>query len=139
LDQAMRLGRPGPVQVQAAVAALHDQAPTSADTDWVQIAALYNELHVMSPTPVVALNAAVAVAMAEGPECGLARLEAPQVADPLAAYPYWHAARADLLGKLDRAGEAIEAYDAAIALTPEGPELRLLQRKRAQLEPGTET
>ncbi len=133
LDQAMRLGRPGPVQVQAAIAALHDQARTAADTDWPQIAALYDELYVMNPTPVVALNAAVAVAMASSPQRGLARLETPAVADPLANYPYWHAARADLLAKMGDRPAAVAAYEAAIGLTADGPELRLLERKRAAL------
>jgi RNA polymerase sigma-70 factor (ECF subfamily) len=119
--------------VQAAIAALHDQARTAADTDWPQIVALYDELYVMNPTPVVALNAAVAVAMASSPQRGLARLEAPAVADPLANYPYWHAARADLLAKMGERPAAVAAYEAAIELTADGPELRLLERKRAAL------
>ncbi len=103
LDRAMALGRPGPYQVQAAIAALHAQAPRPEDTDWPQIAALYGALAAMTPSPVVALNRAVAVAMADGPE-RRARRSSDELAAELDGYHLFHSARADLLRRLGPAG-----------------------------------
>jgi RNA polymerase sigma-70 factor, ECF subfamily len=128
LDAAIRLRRPGPYQLQAAVAALH----TEPETDWSQISALYARLHALQPSPVIALNAAVAVAMAEGPERGL-ELVAPLHAD-LDAYHLLHSARADLLRRLDRPDEAADAYRRALQLAPSEPERRFLQRRLIELE-----
>jgi RNA polymerase sigma-70 factor (ECF subfamily) len=117
LDRALRLRRPGPFQTQAAIAALHAEAPSFADTDWPQVAALYGALAAREPSPVVEVNRAVAVAMAEGPEAGLALLE-PLAGDPrLERYQPLHAARAELLRRAGDAAGASAAYARAVALT----------------------
>lgn len=136
LERAMRLGRPGPYQVQAAIAALHDTAAHPAGTDWAQIAALYGRLAQLAPSPVVELNRAVAVAMASGFEVGLARLDVLADDELLAAYPYYHAARADLLRRLGRRREAAAAYRAALALTANEVERSFLARRLGEVEPG---
>jgi len=129
LDAARRLGVAGPYQVQAAIAALHDEAERAADTDWRQIAALYGRLFALDPSPVIELNRAVAVAMADGPSAGLALLEPLQADDQLAGYPYLHSARADLLRRLGRTGEAVLAYHRAIELTSNAVERAFLTRR----------
>ena len=130
LDTALTLYAPGPYQVQAAISALHAAAETAVSTDWPQIAALYNTLAVMIPSPVVAVNRAVAVAMAQGPDVGLAlllRIEG--VAD---FYPY-HAARADLLRRTNQIEAAADAYEQAIALCGNSAERAHLQRQLDKL------
>jgi RNA polymerase sigma-70 factor, ECF subfamily len=122
-------GLPGPYAIQAAIAAVHAQAPTAADTDWRRIAALYSLLHGVQPTPVVALNRAVAIAMADGPERGLALLE--QVHLP--GYHLLPAARADLLRRLGRFEEAAAQYREALALVTQPAERRFLERRLAQV------
>src|SRR5690606_19973895 len=109
LERALRIGRPGPYQIQAAIAALHAQAARPEETDWAQIAALYGELARVMPSPIVELNRAVAVAMVEGPVRGLALLDGLAADDRLAGYYLYHAARADLLR---RAGWSEDAADA---------------------------
>ncbi|MGE5186196.1 MAG: RNA polymerase sigma factor [Acidobacteriota bacterium] len=121
----------GPYALQAAIAALHAQAARADDTDWPQIAALYDELYRRAPAPVVALNRAVAVAMAHGPDAGLALIE--PLREPLASYHLMHASRADLLRRLGRTGEAIAAYREALALAGSEPERRFLAKRLAQL------
>jgi RNA polymerase sigma-70 factor (ECF subfamily) len=134
LDRAMRMGRSGPYQVQAAIAALHDTARDSAAVDWRQIAALYGRLGRLTPTPVVELNRAVAVAMAEGPEAGLAILE-PLAADArLAGYHYVDAARGDLLRRMGRREEAAAVYRRALELTSNEVERSFLRRRLAEVE-----
>jgi RNA polymerase sigma-70 factor (ECF subfamily) len=133
LDEALRRRRPGPYQVQAAVAACHATAVTAAATDWPQIAGLYRELATLAPSPVVELNRAVAVAMADGPAAGLALLDAPGLAGALAGYHLLPATRADLLRRLGRTAEARTAYEAALALAPTEPERRFLTRRLGQL------
>jgi RNA polymerase sigma-70 factor (ECF subfamily) len=133
LHEALRRRTPGPYQVQAAVAACHAPAPTAAATDWPQIAGLYRELARLAPSPVVELNRAVAVAMAEGPAAGLALLDAPGVAGALEGYHLLPATRADLLRRLGRAAEARGAYRAALTLAPTEPERRFLTRRLAEL------
>jgi RNA polymerase sigma-70 factor (ECF subfamily) len=133
LDRAMALARPGPYQVQAAIAALHDASVQPADTDWRQIAALYGSLARLAPSPVVERNRAVATAMAEGFEVGLRRLDALAGDGQLASYPYFHSARADLLRRLGRTEEAIDAYRAAIALTANEVEREFLLGRITQL------
>jgi len=133
LDRALRLGRAGPYQVQAAIAALHDTADEPEATDWREIAALYARLAQLSPSPVVELNRAVAIAMAEGFAVGLRRLDALAGDDQLAGYPYFHSARADLLRRLGRTGESVEAYRTAISLTNNEVERRFLGRRIAEL------
>ena len=133
LDRAMELRRPGPYQVQAAIAALHAQAPRAEQTDWQQIALLYGRLAHMTPSPVVELNQAVAVAMASGPECGLALLDQLQLGEALAHYYLYHAARADLLRRIGHIAEARAAYECALSLCQNGIERRFLQRRLAEL------
>jgi RNA polymerase sigma-70 factor (ECF subfamily) len=116
LERALRRGRPGSYQIHAAIAACHANAPTAADTDWRQIAALYGELIPYEPTAVIEANRAIAVAMAEGPAAGLVILDAVAHHPQLARWPSLHVARADLLRRLGRDPEAIEAYRQALEL-----------------------
>lgn len=131
LDRALRRQRPGPYQVQAAIAACHATAPTAADTDWRQIALLYGELARMTGSPVVELNRAVAVAMADGPDAGLALVDT--LTDELGAYRYLHATRADLLRRLGRREEARRAYVRALDLTTSAAEREYLERRRREV------
>lgn len=133
LDRALTLRRAGPYQIQAAIAALHDEAEPAAATDWPQIAALYGTLARLTPSPVIELNRAVASAMAEGPERGLALLERPAVAEALAEYYHFHAARADLLRRAGRREEAVGAYVRALELCRNTAERRFLQRRLAEV------
>jgi RNA polymerase sigma-70 factor (ECF subfamily) len=126
-------GRPGPYQIQAAIVAVHDEAPGVAATDWPQIAGLYALLATMDPSPVVALNHAVAVAMAEGPAIGLAMIDGLAADGTLADYPYLHAARADLLRRLDRWSEAATSYERAAGLTDNRTEQAFLARRLAEM------
>ena len=129
LDAALQLRRRGPYQLQAAIAALHAGAKRAEDTDWKQIAALYAGLLREQPGAVVALNAAVAEAMAEGPQRGLERIAAIAASGDLAGYHLLPAARADLLRRLGRHDEAALAYEAAIALTRNRAERLYLERR----------
>ena len=133
LEQALRRGRPGPYQVQAAIAACHATAATPADTDWQEIAVLYGELARMTGSPVVELNRAVAVAMAQGPAAGLTLVDALDAGAVLADYPYLHATRADLLRRLDRRDEAAAAYERAAELVTTAAERRYLSRRIEEL------
>ena len=132
LDTALRRRDPGPYQVQAAIAACHATATDPIDTDWPQIAKLYDRLVAMVPTPVVALNRVVAVAMAEGPAKGLLALDALE-GSALSGYYLLPATRADLLRRLGRHAEAFEAYRAAIELAPTDAERRYLSRRLTEL------
>jgi len=134
LDGAMAARAPGPYQIQAAIAALHAGAPRPEDTDWPQIAALYGALARAAPSPVVELNRAVAIAMADGPGAGLRLLE-PLSAD-LDTYHLFHAARADLLRRSDQPGNAAAAYRRALALASNTAERRFLSMRLAEIEPG---
>jgi RNA polymerase sigma-70 factor (ECF subfamily) len=129
LDAAMRRERPGPYQVQAAIAACHATAPEPGATDWVEIAALYDRLGEMVPSPVVELNRAVAVAMADGPEAGLSIVAALQQGGELAGYHLLAATKADLLRRLERRDEAAGAYGEALALATSDSERRYLRRR----------
>jgi RNA polymerase sigma-70 factor (ECF subfamily) len=133
LDQAMKLRRPGPYQVQAAISALHAAANRPEETDWQQIALLYASLARMTPSPVVELNQAVAIAMLKGPLEGLAQLDSPDLAEALAHYHLYHAARADLLRRARRYDEALLAYGQALALCQNVIERRFLQRRKRML------
>ncbi|MGY4912632.1 sigma-70 family RNA polymerase sigma factor [Micromonospora aurantiaca (nom. illeg.)] len=124
--RCLRRDRPGPYQIQAAIGAVHADAPTAAATDWTQILALYDQLAAVAPGPVVALNRAVALAEVRGPAAGLAEVERLD----LAGYHVWHAIRADLLRRLDRPKQARQAYDAAIAGTGNAAEQTFLRRAR---------
>lgn len=134
VERALRLGGPSAYALQAAIAALHAQAPTAAATDWPQIVLLYRELLRVLPTPVVALNHAAAVAMAEGPQAGLSLLA--QLCDvaELEGYHPFFATRADLLRRLGRHGEALPDYQRAAELAKNGPERRYLARRGAELQ-----
>jgi len=133
LEQALALGQPGPYQIKAAIAALHAQAPTAAQTDWRQIGGLYATLERHEPTPVVALNRAAAVGMALGPEAGLALMEELRSEPELAGYHLLHAARADLLRRAGRTAEALAAYREALATVTNDAERRFLEKRVAQL------
>jgi RNA polymerase sigma-70 factor, ECF subfamily len=129
LERALSFRQPDPYQLQAAIAAVHADATDPADTDWAQIAVLYDQLARIDPSPVVALNRAVAIAMAEGPEQGLELIE--RLAGALDGYHLFHSARADLLRRLGREEESAAAYGRAIALAPEGPDRRFLEQRLA--------
>jgi len=134
LDSALLLQRPGPYQIQAAIAALHAEAATAAATDWPQIAALYGSLRYHHNSAVVALNHAVAVAMAEGVAQGLALLDQLETEGTLAQYHLLPAARADLLRRAERWQEAAAAYRAAVALVDNRIEEAYLERRLAEVE-----
>ena len=134
LDQAIDLHQPGPYQIQAAIAALHDLAPTADDTDWAQIVVLYGSLRTYIDSPPIRLNEAVAISMAGDPKRGLAMMDA---IDGLGTYAYLHAARAYALAELGAIGAARDAYREAIACSPTDPERRLLERKLADLPADT--
>lgn len=133
VQRALAAGRPGPYQVQAAIAAVHDEAATPAETDWPQIADLYRTLARMTPTPVVELNLAVAVAMSDGPAYGLAMMDGIAGSGVLDGYPYLHAARGDLLRRLERWSEAESAYARALELTTNRSELAFLEGRLAEV------
>ena len=124
----------GPYQLQAAVAALHAEAKSPAETDWAQIAALYQELLLVSPSPVVALNHAVAVAMSAGLEQGLAEIDQIGAAGGLEQYHLYHAARADILRRLGRNAEAAQAYQEALCLATNKVEQSYLRERLRQLQ-----
>ena len=123
----------GPYQLLAAINAVHTDAPDAAATDWAQIATLYAQLYAVAPSPIVALNRAVAVAELDGPEVALAEVDRLRALEP--AYHAWHATRADLLRRLGRSAEARAAYDAAIAATDNAAERAYLSRRRGSLAP----
>jgi RNA polymerase sigma-70 factor, ECF subfamily len=127
--RCLRRNQPGPYQLQAAINAVHSDAPTAAATDWRQILALYDQLLALAPSPVVALNRAVAVAEVEGPEAALALVDGLD----LDGYRLFHAIRADLLRRLGRDAEAVLAYEAAIARTGNATERAFLERRRQAL------
>lgn len=133
LDRAMAVGRPGPYQIQAAIGALHAGAPTAADTDWSQIAALYGELRRYIPSPVIELNRAVAVGMARGPLAGLALLGAPELTEALDGYHWYHAAAADFLRRAGYREAARAAYVRALALCENRAERAFLERRIAEM------
>ena len=129
----LRRNVPGPYQVQAAINAVHSDAPSAAETDWRQILTLYDQLLTLEPSPVVALNRAVALAEVGGPEAGLAAVEGLD----LDGYHLFHAVRADLLRRLGRLPEAVAAYDAALARTDNEAERSFLLRARDAAAEGT--
>jgi RNA polymerase sigma-70 factor (ECF subfamily) len=133
LERALLRRRPGPYQLQAAIAGLHATATSWADTDWPQIAALYGELARVAPSPVVELNRAVAVAFTEGPAVGLGVVDAVADDPRLARTHLLPATRADLLRRLGRRSEAADAYRAALALARTGPERAFLERRLDEL------
>jgi RNA polymerase sigma-70 factor (ECF subfamily) len=128
--RCVRINRPGPYQIQAAINAVHSDAPTAAATDWPQILQLYDQLLALSPSPIVALNRAVAVAEVAGPESALVLVDPLDLRD----YYLYHAIRADLLRRLGRSSEAVQTYGAAIARTANVAERTFLERRRLAVE-----
>jgi RNA polymerase sigma-70 factor (ECF subfamily) len=128
--RCLRLGRPGPYQLQAAINAVHSDAPTAADTDWHQILELYDQLITVAPSPIVALNRAVAVAEVDGPAAALAQVDALD----LGGYHLFHSIRAELLQRLGRKDEASQAYDRAIALAQNTAEREFLERRQRPVQ-----
>jgi RNA polymerase sigma-70 factor, ECF subfamily len=135
VERALASRRFGPYSLQAAIAAVHAEAPDAATTDWTQIVGLYDVLLRVEPSPVVALNRAVAVAMRDGPASGLALVDTILDRGVLADYHLAHAARADLLRRLDRKPEASAAYQRALELAVQEPERRFLEQRIAELSP----
>ena len=127
--ECVRRNEPGPYQIQAAISAVHATAPDAASTDWRQIVALYDQLLLHSPSPVIALHRAVAVAEVDGPAAALALVDGLE----LGGYHLLHAIRADLLRRLGRVGEAARAYDDALAHTQNDAERALLRERRDAL------
>jgi RNA polymerase sigma-70 factor (ECF subfamily) len=133
VEEALR-GRPGPFALQAAIAALHCQAARAEDTDWPQIVRLYDVLERLQPSPIVSLNRAVAVAMADGPRPGLALIDALAASGELEDYHLLHAARADLLRRMGDTAEAAKSYARALALVGNESERRFLERRLRELQ-----
>jgi len=133
VEGALASRRFGPYTIQAAIAAVHAEAPSAEATDWPQIAGLYDVLMEMDPSPVVELNRAVAIAMRDGPAAGVALIDAILARGELADYHFAHAARADLCRRLGRTAAARDSYEKALALTGQGPERRFIERRLAEL------
>jgi RNA polymerase sigma-70 factor (ECF subfamily) len=127
--QCLKRGQPGPYQIQAAINAVHSDAPTAPDTDWGQILELYDQLSALAPGPVVSLHRAVAVAEVHGPAAALPLIEDLE----LERYHLFHAVRADLLRRLERYADAAAAYEAALERTHNAAERRFLERRLAQV------
>ena len=133
VERALSSRRFGPYTLQAAIAAVHAEAPEASATDWPQIVGLYDVLMRVEPSPVVELNRAVAAAMRDGPEAGLASIDAILARGDLSDYRLAHAARADFCRRLGRSAEARASYERALVLTQQEPERRFLERRLAQL------
>ena len=137
VQKALRMGKPGPYQLQAAIAAVHAEAKSSPETDWLQIVELYGLLMEMNPSPVVDLNRAVAIAMAHGPEEGLTVMDRIEGSGLLGNYKWLYSARADLLRRLNRYEEAIAEYQRALALSENEVERSFLGRRLAEAVEGS--
>jgi RNA polymerase sigma-70 factor, ECF subfamily len=135
VERALSAGSPGRYALQAAIAAIHAESPNAESTDWREIVGLYDILLRIEPTPVVELNRAVAVAMADGPAAGLALIDAILARGELTEYYLAHSARADLCRRLGRTRDAIAAYERALGLTRQEPERRFLERRLTSLAP----
>jgi RNA polymerase sigma-70 factor, ECF subfamily len=134
LEKALKSRRFASYTLQAAIAAVHAEAESVATTDWRRIVALYNRLVQIQPSPVVQLNRAVAIAMRDGPEVGLTRIDAVLEHGGLANYYLAHSARADMYRRLGRTAEARSSYEKALALTHQEPERQFLQERIRQLK-----
>jgi RNA polymerase sigma-70 factor (ECF subfamily) len=133
LERASRLGPPGPYVLQAAIGAEHARAASPGETDWPRIVSLYELLSRAQRSPVIELNRAAAVAMAEGPEAGLALMDDPELAEQLAGYqPFW-SARGDLLRRAGNTNQAVKAYERALELASNPVERRFLERRLSEL------
>src|SRR5256885_654471 len=133
MERLLLMKRPGPYQIQAAISALHAQAERPEDTAWPQIAALYHELMKISPSPVIELNRAIAIAMADGPLKRLKLLDQPVLKQELSDYYLFHAARADLLRRVGRMGDASDAYTLALNLCQNERERAFLRRRLVEV------
>ncbi|HYI08542.1 MAG TPA: RNA polymerase sigma factor [Thermoanaerobaculia bacterium] len=133
VERALRSRRFGPYTLQGAIAAVHAEAPSAAETDWPQIVGLHNVLAPVDPSPVVELNRAIAIAMRDGPAAGLPLIDAILARGNLTDYHLLHAAKADLYRRLGRTGEARASYERALALTKQEPERRFLERRLREL------
>ena len=133
MQRALASRRIGPYTLQAAIAAVHAEAPAAAATDWPQIVGLYDVLVRAEPSPVVELNRAAAVAMRDGPAAGLALIDAILGRGDLADYALAHSARAELCRRLGKTGDARASYERALALTRQEPQRRFLERRLAEL------
>jgi RNA polymerase sigma-70 factor, ECF subfamily len=133
VETALGLGRPGPYALQAAIAAVHAEAESPAATDWAQIVALYDMLVRLEPSPVIELNRAVAVAMRDGPDYGLALIDSILEQGSLAGYHLAHAARAELCRRSGKSADARDSYERALGLAQQEPERRFLERRLADL------
>jgi RNA polymerase sigma-70 factor (ECF subfamily) len=129
VEEALSTGHLGPYTLQAAVAAVHAEAPTVAETDWAEIVAIYNLMLQVDPSPVIQLNRAVAVAMRDGPAIGLKLMDAVNRFGDLDDYQWFYSARADLLRRLGRRQEAEEFYRKALKMTQLEPEQRFLEKR----------
>jgi RNA polymerase sigma-70 factor (ECF subfamily) len=134
VERALSSRRFGPYTLQAAIAAVHADAPSAAATDWAQIVGLYDVLARVEPSPIVELNRAVAVAMRDGPSAGLALIVAILTRGDLSDYHLAHSARADMCRRLGRTADARAAYQRALALTRQEPERRFLERRLGELK-----
>ena len=134
LEKALKSRRFGSYTLQAAIAAVHAEAESTAATDWRQIVALYNQLVRIQPSPVTYLNRAVAIAMCHGPEAGLKHIDALLEHGELANYYLAHSARAELYRRLGRTDEARASYEKALTLTQQEPERQFLQERIRQLK-----
>lgn len=133
LDYAVQMRRPGPYQIQAAISGLHAQSLHAAETDWAQIALLYGSLARFTPSPVVELNRAVAVAMSSGPDCGLRLIDDLQLSPSLDGYPFFHTTHADLQRRAGRFDLAAASYIRALELCQNAVERRFIQRRLTEL------
>jgi RNA polymerase sigma-70 factor (ECF subfamily) len=133
VERALASRRIGPYTLQAAIAAVHAEAPAAAATDWAQIVGLYDVLARAEPSPVIELNRAAAVAMRDGPAAGLALIDAILARGDLADYPLAHSARAELCRRLGKTGDARASYERALGLTRQEPQRRFLERRLAEL------
>ena len=134
VERALSSRRVGPYTIQAAIAAVHAEAPDAGATDWAEIVGLYDVLARADPSPVIELNRAVALAMRDGPAAGLAVIDAILARGDLADYHLAHSVRADLCRRLGRTADARASYERAIALTRQEPERRFLERRLVELQ-----
>ncbi len=134
MTRALAHGRPGPYQIQAAIAAVHAEARTPEETDWREILALYDRLVAVDPSPVIQLNRAVAVSMASDPASGLRLIDELGATGNMDRYYLWHSARASLLRRLGHHADAVEAYRRALALATNPVDQRFLEREIARSE-----
>ena len=133
VERALASRRIGPYTLQAAIAAVHAEAPVASATDWTQIVGLYDVLMRATPSPVIELNRAAAVAMRDGPVAGLALIDTILARGDLTNYPLAHSARAELCRKLSKTGDARLAFERALCLTRQEPQRRFLERRLAEL------